>query len=321
MLLIDKPVSAGNSLLHLITVLGTDMSGLWLYCSGFLVVADAIRRYLPFRHEVAFLSSIVLGAMLFTYGLIHQTRLHTVEVEIPVRKLSSPLTVVQLTDMHLGHFRGAEHVAEVVRLADVHDPDLVLITGDLFDGWHNFKASTIEALKDFDAPVFYIIGNHEIRVDAEMSKKLVASLGNIRVLDNETVSVCGIELVGLDYMAEDLKALSKIRRPHRTETIEQIMDTISLDHSHPVIVMHHSPKGAEYVAAAGADLFIAGHTHGGQFLPVSWLGDIRYRHNRGLGEEQGMPVYVSCGTGTTGPAMRVGTDSELTVLHLVPGGF
>ncbi|MBQ6789855.1 MAG: metallophosphoesterase, partial [Paludibacteraceae bacterium] len=82
--------------------------------------------------------------------------------------------------------------------------------------------------------------------------------------------------------------------------------------------LHHSPVGAKYIEAAGADLFLAGHTHGGQFFPVTLINDRLFEYNRGLYHRDRMAVYVSCGSGTFGLPLRIGSDSEVTLLHLKP---
>ncbi|MBQ6956702.1 MAG: metallophosphoesterase, partial [Bacteroidales bacterium] len=64
--------------------------------------------------------------------------------------------------------------------------------------------------------------------------------------------------------------------------------------------------------------FLAGHTHGGQFFPVTLINDRLFEYNRGLYHRDRMAVYVSCGSGTFGLPLRIGSDSEVTLLHLKP---
>jgi hypothetical protein len=69
---------------------------------------------------------------------------------------------------------------------------------------------------------------------------------------------------------------------------------------------------------AGVDLYLAGHTHGGQLYPLIWVNDRVFQFNRGLYHFGNMQVYTSCGSGTFGPPMRIGTRSEVTVLEMRP---
>ena len=62
-----------------------------------------------------------------------------------------------------------------------------------------------------------------------------------------------------------------------------------------------------------------GHTHAGQLWPATYVAKMIFEYNKGLHDFNGTNVYVSQGTGTFGPPMRVGTESELAILNLNPG--
>ena len=82
--------------------------------------------------------------------------------------------------------------------------------------------------------------------------------------------------------------------------------------------MHHSPVGATYVADAGVDLSIAGHTHaGGQVFPATLVGcRFFFPYCNGLYNLGDTTIFVSPGVGTFVLPMRIGTDNELTLLRL-----
>ena len=52
--------------------------------------------------------------------------------------------------------------------------------------------------------------------------------------------------------------------------------------------------------------------------PLTLINDRLFEYNRGLYHRDAMEVYVSCGSGTYGLPLRIGTDSEVTLLHLLP---
>jgi predicted MPP superfamily phosphohydrolase len=91
-----------------------------------------------------------------------------------------------------------------------------------------------------------------------------------------------------------------------------------LDNSKPTVLLHHGPNGIKYDINAAVDLYLAGHTHGGQLWPATYVAKMMFEYNKGLHDYKGTQVYVSQGTGTFGPPMRVGTYSELTILNLKP---
>ena len=83
------------------------------------------------------------------------------------------------------------------------------------------------------------------------------------------------------------------------------------------ILLAHQPRSAEAAEAAGFDLQLSGHTHGGQFLPWNFLVRLQQPFTAGLHRWRRMWVYTSRGTGYWGPPKRFGAPSEITVLRLV----
>ena len=84
------------------------------------------------------------------------------------------------------------------------------------------------------------------------------------------------------------------------------------------ILLAHQPKSASAAAAAGFDLQISGHTHGGQFWPWNLLVRYFQPFTGGLHRLKNLWVYVSRGTGYWGPPTRFGVPPEITLLRLVP---
>jgi len=59
-------------------------------------------------------------------------------------------------------------------------------------------------------------------------------------------------------------------------------------------------------------LQLSGHTHGGQLFPFTWFTRWAFgKFTYGLQRIDGMQVYTTCGAGTWGPPMRVGTQPEM----------
>jgi len=84
------------------------------------------------------------------------------------------------------------------------------------------------------------------------------------------------------------------------------------------LLLAHNPKIAPQAEKAGFDLQLSGHTHAGQFFP--WTFVIHWVHGphaAGLARRGRLWVYVSAGTGTWGPQVRLGTRPELTLLRIV----
>jgi predicted MPP superfamily phosphohydrolase len=84
------------------------------------------------------------------------------------------------------------------------------------------------------------------------------------------------------------------------------------------ILLAHQPRSAFDAAAAGFQLQLSGHTHGGQFLPWNFFVKLQQPFVAGLHRVRDLWVYVSRGTGYWGPPKRFGAPSEITRLRLVP---
>ena len=235
---------------------------------------------------------------------------------IPIEGLEQEVTILQLSDAHIGHQRGRNHLEKIVRKANRHKPDMVLITGDLVDAETALQPGVLSPLADLNAPTFYVRGNHENYVGPARIIHLIEEQG-VRVLRNEVVETHGIYLMGLDYMRPDNKTFD----PHPSSskrTIENTLPTIPLKDDKPSVLMHHSPVGAEYVSAKGINLMIAGHTHGGQMFPGTLLAPLFFPFTKGLYSKGNTKVFVSQGAGTFGPRIRLGTANEINLLRLTP---
>ena len=79
------------------------------------------------------------------------------------------------------------------------------------------------------------------------------------------------------------------------------------------ILMYHRPDGVEEAARAGFDLMLCGHTHNGQIVPFDRIVRRHFSRIAGRFDIDGMVLYVSPGTGTWGPTMRLGSSNEITV--------
>lgn len=248
------------------------------------------------------------GAALATviYGFVHVARGPRVRhVEISLAKLPvASYTMVQLTDVHIGPILGRAFAEKVVRQVNALAPDLIVITGDFVDGRLSELRPHIEPFRDLRARdgVFSVTGNHEYYWDPEPWLEHIRSLG-IQVLRNEHVTIAdAFQLVGVD----DSSAAEDVPRA-----------VAGCDPSLPLVLLAHHPRTITRAVAAGVDLQLSGHTHGGQLLPLGWLSRLFDPQISGLARFGTTWLYVSEGTGYWGPPMRVGTTQEITAITLV----
>ena len=91
---------------------------------------------------------------------------------------------------------------------------------------------------------------------------------------------------------------------------------MDIDRQAPSILLVHNPNHLPVAQEAGISLQLSGHTHRGQFFPFSAIvlrlyGKFAYGLHR-LGDLQ---VYTSCGAGTWGPPMRLGSNPEIVMIR------
>ena len=82
------------------------------------------------------------------------------------------------------------------------------------------------------------------------------------------------------------------------------------------IVLEHEPVEFEQLKKNGADLALCGHTHDGQLFPGNLIVPFFNENAYGYKNISGLDTIVSSGIGYYGPPMRVGTNSEITVVNI-----
>jgi predicted MPP superfamily phosphohydrolase len=223
---------------------------------------------------------------------------------------------MHISDVHLGHHRGRDYLTAIVKETNKRNPDLVLITGDLVDAEPALLPGVLAPLSEFKAPVYFVEGNHEKYLGAERTLKLIEEQ-NVRIMHNEVIETHGIQLIGFDYMNADEDTFDMHPSDH-TGTVKSVLAELPLKKDVPSVLMIHSPVGSQYADAAGINLMLAGHTHGGQIFPFSLLSKLGFPLHSGLYRPGNTKVFVSNGAGTFMMRIRLGTFNEINLLRLLP---
>ena len=292
--------------------------GFLLYIFIFQIIYDLTRRFINIKGKKAASLIIVLALTVSSYGIWNGYQFYTTENIIKITGLKSPLRVAVMADVQLGGHRGKDYMEKVVDATNAMNADIILIPGDIADSNAILEEENFASLSKLNAPSYFILGNHDIYIDTDKLLDILKK-NNINIMIDDLVETHGISLLGLNYMKADDHGFD-LHASEEKETIKTVLEKIELPQDNPVIVMHHSPLGSEYVRKAGGDLYIAGHTHaGGQVFPITLISKwFFYEYVSGLYDHNGMPVFVSPGVGTFNLPMRIGTDNELNLLLLEP---
>lgn len=216
-------------------------------------------------------------------------------------------TLALVSDLHLGHVRNARFTRRIVRKITRENPAMVLIAGDVFDGTAVNAERAAAPLAELHPPfgAYFTEGNHEEFSNPAVFLAAITKTG-VRVLDNELVDVDGLQLLGVPY-----------RHATHAEHFRSVLRKLAIDSTRASILITHAPDRPQVAAEAGVSLQVSGHTHRGQFFPYTWITTRIYRQFvYGLSRIGALQVYTSCGAGTWGPPLRVGSQPEIVLIQL-----
>jgi len=248
----------------------------------------------------AWIIGISSGCALF--GILNALTPSVRRVQLSSHKLDRTLRFVQLSDVHIGS-RSVAFLEKVMFRVNRLQPDFVCITGDFIDA-PGVTENQLRSLKSVVGPIYFSIGNHEKYEDLPTIEKVLSNLG-LHVLRNRTLHKNGVQFIGIDDMDDALQ-------------VSRELSKMEVDDDCYSILLYHRPRGLEAAAAAGVDLMLSGHTHGGQIIPFNLVVNRVFEQFRGLYRSGDSQLYVSTGTGTWGPVMRLGTRSEITLFEVEP---
>jgi uncharacterized protein len=215
-------------------------------------------------------------------------------------------TAALVSDLHLGHVRNAGFLRRIVRKLSQMRPDVLFIPGDLYDGTAVDLARLAKPWSEFSAPLgaYFVTGNHEQFSSPTKYLDAVRQSG-IHVLQNEKIVLDGLQIVGVHYHDST-----------NVERFRSILRQVALDRKVASILLVHNPNCLPVAAEAGISLQLSGHTHLGQFFPFTAIVSRIYgKYAYGLNRFGDLAVYTSCGAGTWGPPMRLGSNPEIVLFQ------
>ena len=254
------------------------------------------------------LGFLTLGAGYLSAGVLEGSKTpEIVPLTISQNRLKKPVTIAQVSDMHIGGLIDQAFVAQSVEQINAQNPDLVVITGDLTDAPIASLKEAVDELIGLKSRLgtFYIVGNHEYFHGIEETLAYLKTLG-ITVLQNsarqlDDFYICGVyDLFGHRYGAF-------------TPDIDRAMQNIPKEA--PTLLLAHQPRYLYELKEHTPSLILSGHTHGGQIWPFGYLVSLVQPYLKGLhviGENR--HIYVNSGIGFWGPPMRLGSSAEITII-------
>lgn len=334
-----------KSLHRMLKITGNYFLGIFLYTLVIILLADFGRILLKYVFHASWIHSrtafTVAGAicallilLLSACGIFHAKYIKTTSYDVIINKTipeRTSMKVVLLADTHFGYNAGVLHARELVRKINKQKPDLVCIAGDIFDNEYDAIRNpeklekTLRGIKSTYG-VYACWGNHDLNEeilagftfkhkdgdlsdikDPRMKKFLKNS--NIHILEDESI------LINDQFYVIGRKDASLTEKIHETRKAPAQL-TEKLDRDKPIIMIDHQPKELQELADAGVDLDLCGHTHDGQTFPGNFTIKLMWENPCGLLIKDNMTNITTSGAGVWGPAMRIGTDSEICSINI-----
>lgn len=234
--------------------------------------------------------------------------------------------ILQLSDLHNRAF--GKDSGKLIKKIDTVSPDIIVITGDLFDKRASGISNMLKLVKNLTSkyPCYYIIGNHELRLGQAKFQYVLTELKKMGVviLNNEHKELSeNVKLYGIGYnLKTDLsKGFEyKYKEEITKEDIER--EVGSLNTTNFNILLAHTPFSFEAYSETGFDLILSGHVHGG-IIRLPFLGGLLSpqrkffpKYSEGIYTKGNSKMIVSRGLGYGGLKFRMFNNPEIVVVTL-----
>ena len=276
--------------------------------------------------------SVCAGAVLLVYGMLHAQNTVVTEFDVTIDKPAGDLKemkLVLLGDLHLSVNSNLKMIRNMVDEVNKQEADAVVIAGDIF-------TSSYEALKDPDQyaavlsqiksryGTYAVYGNHDVEEnlfggfpitpisEAFRSDNMEQFFRdcNFHVLYDETAELAGGAVLLTGRVDGEKAGDGTAQRKSPADLLAGV------DTQTPVIILQHEPVEFAALKENGADAALCGHTHAGQVFPGNLIVPFFNENAYGYKNVGGLETVVTSGIGYYGPPMRVGTNSEIAIIHI-----
>jgi hypothetical protein len=260
---------------------------------------------------VTFGMSVLIAASLVVYGYIDAQRIRVRNLQITTDQVlpgEGKLRIVQISDVHVGIIIRNSRLDPLLRSIREARPDMLVSTGDLLDGELDNIMGDAARFAEIPTPggKYAVLGNHEYYAGLDRSMEFTRAAG-FTILRDDVIQAAGITILGSDDITGRSFAPTGKRQAFK-KALSEKRDGF-------VLLLKHQPH---IDPDANFHLMLSGHTHGGQIYPFGLLVKIYFPHIYGLINlaPQKM-LYISRGTGTWGPPVRIFAPPEITVIDLI----
>ena len=269
---------------------------------------ENVKRYL-----LAFV--MLISSVIIFIGYLNTRKISVKSLSLEITRKQSALTelnAVVLSDLHLSTINGEKLLSQIVAKLNELKPDVVFIPGDIVDD----RAETLKSegigvsLSKIKSKygVFASTGNHEYINGINGTCKFITENGITLIRDSSLLIADSFILAARDDASKN--SFAKQRR----KSLEEIIS--NANQNYPIILLDHTPFRLEEAEINGISLQLSGHTHHGQMFPLNFITKLIYEVSWGYKKKDNTHYYVSCGVGTWGPPVRLGSESEIVNIKI-----
>lgn len=246
---------------------------------------------------------IIICTLFFLYSRYIETNLFNIK-EYPVVNSNIPsnfygLKIVQISDIHYKSINDKKYLNKVVKKINLLKPDIVILSGDLFDSNIKYSKSDYEDLVNILKNINYNIGKYAIIGEEDNLDKwnyVIENSDFINLNDNfDFIYNEGLEpilLVGIS---------SNYKNNHIKSTMNEIYSKINIDYKYSILVLHE-PDFIDDINYNKFNLILAGHSHKGEIVLPFINGIIKKKYSSKYFDDyynlDNTELYISSGLGT-----------------------
>jgi predicted MPP superfamily phosphohydrolase len=213
-----------------------------------------------------------------------------------------PVRIVHLSDTHIE--RSSYREASIVQQVNALHPDIIVLTGDYLNLSRVDDPVSAEHFRQLVAQLQAPYGIYAVRGSLEWNLSRMYSL-----IDDTGIIWLEQEAVSLNVRGQEITLVGVAcshRVPRDTFRLDAALAGVPDDAF--TVLLYHSPDLIAEAAERGIDLYLGGHTHGGQ-LRLPFYGAMvtssvyGKQYEAGLYEREGTTMYISRGIGFEGGGM------------------
>jgi len=241
----------------------------------------------------------VIQIPLIIYGYLNSKDLKIKKINIHSNFIKKKIKFAFISDVHIGSNHPSSLKKLVSKINEL-DFSFLVIGGDLIDS-SSFKIDDLKEFTKINKPIFFVTGNHEYYIHNYQKHLQDLNKVGIQTLNNESIKFQGLNLIGLSDNITNKTKIDHVKK-------------LSQDDLFNLLIVH-KPSVWKKVSD-NVNLMLSGHTHNGQIFPFNLIVKLKFPEIYGLYKNINSFLYVSSGSATWGPKIRIGSNNEIIHIEL-----